>query len=115
MKNYHLVDENNNTIIFDLILSFEHFEHITPQTFNIFLDNIKKHSSKKTMILATASTWKYPKSNVHCNVKTHNEWKIYLNEMGFEVQPSSFIREDTKPFNFGVDKTSELYFNLKYK
>jgi len=77
---YTIVDENNETIKFDVICSFEHFEHIEPQFFDVFINNIKKHSHQNTILVASAANWAYNDSNVHCNVKTLNEWNIELTE-----------------------------------
>jgi len=78
---YELVDENGERIIFDLICSFEHFEHIEPSSFDVFMSNLIKHSKSDTCIIASAANWLYTKPeerHVHCNVKTGAEWHTYL-------------------------------------
>jgi len=77
---YELVDENDVILKFDLICSFEHFEHIEPKFFDTFIDNIKRHSHKDTILIATAANWKYNNSNVHCNVKNEKEWEEELTQ-----------------------------------
>ena len=96
-KEYKLVDENNETIKFDLICSFEHFEHIDPETFDVFLDNIKEHSHPNTLILATAAGYSFEKegeSHIHCNVKSYTEWISFLDKSGFEVLPTRPLAEN---------------------
>jgi cyclopropane fatty-acyl-phospholipid synthase-like methyltransferase len=108
-EEYTLIDEKENIIKFDLILSFEHFEHIHSERFGKFLDNIKKHSHKNTVIIATASTW--PEGRDHCNIKTKEEWGIYLINNGFEMLNDKIIG-GCEPFNFVEQTTSELIFKL---
>tara|TARA_B100000965_G_scaffold71946_2_gene56806 strand:+ start:895 stop:1578 length:684 start_codon:yes stop_codon:yes gene_type:complete len=109
-SDYELVDENNNIILFDLVLCFEHFEHIHVDRFGKFLENIKKHSTKDTVIIATASTW--PDGRDHCNVKNRDGWIEYLNSEGFEIIDNTII-EGNAPFNFEESLTSELVFKIK--
>lgn len=71
---YTIVDENNEIVMFDIICSFEHFEHIEPKNFDVFINNIKKHSHADTILIASAANWRYSNSNVHCNVKSLKEW-----------------------------------------
>jgi len=96
-EEYELVDENNKTINFDLICSFEHFEHINPDTFDVFLDNIKKHSHPNTLVWATASAFRFEneeEAHLHCNVKSHKEWTLFLEKCGFEVLPTLPLAEN---------------------
>jgi len=109
-SDYELVDENNNIILFDLVLCFEHFEHIHVDRFGKFLENIKKHSTKDTVIIATASTW--PDGRDHCNIKNRYGWIQYLNSEGFEMIDNTII-EGNAPFNFVESLTSELVFKIK--
>lgn len=124
-KDYHFIvrtdidytlqnEENNEIIKFDLVLSFEHFEHICPgESFSIFLENIKKHIHENSLILATASLQSNGNSHWHPNVKSYKEWSFFLQQNGFKLLNSNFVREDTVPFNFPVDLTNELFFKLK--
>ena len=78
---YSIVDDDNEIIKFDLICSFEHFEHIQESTFNVFMTNIIKHSKKNTILFASAANWAYHQKNllnIHCNVKSSKEWDKYL-------------------------------------
>jgi len=80
-EKYKIVDENNEVIKFDLILSFEHLEHIQEDNFEQFLENIYLHSHEKTIFFSTAANWEYEEEDekhIHCNVKNHLEWREYL-------------------------------------
>jgi cyclopropane fatty-acyl-phospholipid synthase-like methyltransferase len=68
----YLLMENNEVVKFDIVLSYEHFEHIADEHFDMFLDNIKKHIHKDTVIYVTATTWW--EENIHINVKTKEQW-----------------------------------------
>lgn len=108
-SHYSLEDENGEIIKFDLIISFEHFEHIHPDRFDSFLENIKHHSKKETVIIASASTW--AEGRDHCNVKTKEEWISYLNSNGF-VMVNDKIIDGVVPFNFTEESTHELIFKM---
>ena len=113
-RHYNLVDKNEKTIKFDLVISFEHFEHISPgEDFLIFLENIKNHIHENTLILATASLQGEGVDHWHPNVKSYEKWKEFLENEKFELTPSNFVRDDTVPFNFPVHLTNELFFKLK--
>jgi len=107
---YNLVCEDNKTICFDLILSFEHFEHIHPDRFDKFLENIKKHSDTNTVVIATASKWEAGRT--HCMVKHAYDWFEYLEERGFEMLDQEIIN-GVVPYNFEEYQTNELVFKLK--
>lgn len=96
----HFVDDNNQTVIFDVILSFEHFEHISPETFGVFLDNMKKHMSKDTVVLCTAANVRC--ENVHINVKSKEDWNKYLTSQGFQMLDSDYMTVENQPFNTGI-------------
>lgn len=110
---YELIDIENNSerIIFDLIISFEHLEHIQNDTFDMFLQNIKKHSDKNTEYFMTAANWGAEHGHVHCNIKTKDEWIIYLKNNGFEFNEQMILVDNVeKPFNIIMSMTSELRF-----
>jgi SAM-dependent methyltransferase len=80
-QEYKIVDENNEIVKFDLIVSFEHLEHIHEDNFEQFLENIYAHSHEKTVFFGTAANWEYEaedEKHIHCNVKNHLEWREYL-------------------------------------
>ena len=79
-------DNNNELMIFDLIISLEHLEHITDQTLSVFIDNILKHSKPGTIFLATAATFLYhqpEQQHIHCNIKSKQEWQTLFQKYGF--------------------------------
>lgn len=91
---YKLVDENNNKILFDVITSFEHFEHIQPDTFDKFIENIKIHMHSDSVLYASSAKWVYVGGydNVHVNVKDEFNWKGEMEKYGF-------VESDIKLFN----------------
>jgi len=111
---YTLVDDNNDVVLFDMICSFEHFEHIQENTFDVFMKNLLKHSKKGTIIFASAATWRYSadKSHVHCNVKTKEEWHKYLTE-NFpleRIEDISILSEAN--FNGRYNNCTELLYKV---
>jgi SAM-dependent methyltransferase len=113
---YTLVDDNNDTIKFDVITSFEHFEHIQSDTFPQFIDNIKKHMHKDSVIYASAASWAYvgEVDRVHCNVKPADMWKAEMDKYGFEeIQQKLFTKDNTSGCGLRWDITSELTYKLK--
>lgn len=82
-KEYKIVDETGNCVKFDLIVSFEHLEHIQEENFEQFLNNILNHSCEKTALFASAAKWEYEEEDekhIHCNVKTDEEWASYFQD-----------------------------------
>ena len=122
-KEYNLTEENNKTSEFDLICSFEHFEHIQPHLFVDFLDNLKKHSHDDTLMWATAAAYKFEKEHekhVHCNVQSYDEWISLLNRNGFEVlnfspfrENASLIHESWLPPHGRLACSYEFFFKKK--
>jgi len=108
---YELVDENNEIIKFDIISSFEHFEHIEPRYFNVFINNLKKHAHEDTVLIASAANWKYSGSEVHCNVKTSNEWDIELTQKyGMKRIEGSILNKVN--WSGRINHTFELYYKI---
>lgn len=78
--------ENGDKVIFDLIISFEHFEHIPESSFAIFIDNVDKHSKSGTNLIFSVNLASYGNTeyrDVHCNVKPVNWWIDYIAKYGF--------------------------------
>jgi len=93
---YSLVDEKNNLIKFDLICSFEHFEHIEPKAFDQFLSNFKKHSHENTIFWGTAAGYEFhgdDEAHLHCNVQSGEAWAEVLAVNGFARARSSLFEE----------------------
>ena len=98
---------------FDLLLSFEHFEHVQDSSFPIFLNNLIRHAAHGAVLMATAANWRYPGgSDIHCNVKSREEWDALLQSNGFTPLPITIITQENKPFNFGMGATSELIYRF---
>jgi len=113
---YTIVDDVDEIIQFDVITSFEHFEHIQPETFPQFINNIKKHMHKNTVLYASAAIWAYTGEvdRVHCNIKTVQEWKAEMDKYGFEEIPTKlFTKENTSGCGLRWDITAELAYKLK--
>ena len=113
---YTLVDDNDEIIQFDIITSFEHFEHIQPETFPQFIDNIKKHMNKDSVLYASAASWAYvgEVDRVHCNVKSTDMWKAEMESYGFEELPTKlFNSNNTSGCGLRWEITAELAYKLK--
>lgn len=111
-----LVDENDEIVKFDVITSFEHFEHIQPETFPQFIENIKKHMNKDSVLYASAASWAYngEVDRVHCNVKTKEQWKAEMESYGFEEIPNKlFNPNNTSGCGLRWEITAELTYKLK--
>jgi 2-polyprenyl-3-methyl-5-hydroxy-6-metoxy-1,4-benzoquinol methylase len=106
---FNIVDENESTIKFDLILSYEHFEHIPEERIPQFLANIKHHSHKDTIIVATAAIFPSP---IHPTTWLIEKWKDTLVNNGFNIMEGSILNQFNTPCNFGFFNTSELIFKI---
>lgn len=107
------LEEDGRTSKFDLIVSFEHFEHISSDAFDIFLENMYRHAAAEATLVATASNWAYPDgSNIHCNVKNEAQWRSLLESLGFVRLPISLLCPANKPFNFELHLTTELIYRF---
>lgn len=108
---YTIVDENDEILKFDVICSFEHFEHIEPLMFDIFIANLKKHSNKDTILIASAANWRYPDSNVHCNIKSLGEWNYELiNRFGMEKINVPILNNNN--WSSRIKHTYDLHYKL---
>lgn len=86
-------DSNGNPILFDLIISFEHFEHIEDNAVDTLMQNINKHSKAGTHLIFTACTVEYPSNDhkhIHCNARQRDYWIDKINKIGFNVYESGF-------------------------
>lgn len=116
-KNYHLCIRTDidytlsidkiNPILFDLIVSYEHLEHIPEATLSVFIDNIVKHSKKGTILEFSAANWSYP---VHPTVKTKEEWDALFVERGYITDNNYVLNHINKPFNFELIRTIKLKY-----
>ena len=128
-KPYQL-QEGGEDAKFDVIISYEHFEHIPPKNLKSFFDNIKNHCHDNTIINATASKAEttgvkilkenqefkdVPKHGFasHQSVFSREEWGNILDKNGFELLEDTYINDYNKPPNFSLRATIELTFKLK--
>lgn len=111
-KEYNL-EKDNQTIKFDLILCYEHLEHIEKSNLDVWFKMLNKHSHPNTVFLGTASTLDYnPK--VHVTLENKDWWINKFNEYKWENLNISLLNNHTKPFNFELHWTNELNFK-KYE
>lgn len=91
-KPLEFVDEEDNPVIFDLVISLEHFEHISEDTMDVLIQNVLNHTHKGSYFIFTAAAWKYDgdKDHIHCNVKSESVWKDYVSKKGFEIIENPF-------------------------
>lgn len=101
--------KTNETIKFDLIVSFEHFEHIPEERLDCLLNNIKNHCHNRTLIIATAAKQSSP---IHPTTFSKEKWKEILEKKGFELVEGNVVVTETKPCNFELYNTNELIFQL---
>tara|TARA_R110000744_G_scaffold133833_2_gene242441 strand:- start:16474 stop:17205 length:732 start_codon:yes stop_codon:yes gene_type:complete len=103
-KPLSFVDENNNSVIFDLVISLEHFEHIPQDTMDRLITNVSKHTKNGSYFIFTAAGWAYDsdKSHIHCNVQSEASWKEYVTKYKFEIIQNLF------PIGRG-DNTAEIF------
>jgi cyclopropane fatty-acyl-phospholipid synthase-like methyltransferase len=96
-EDYHLINENGETIKFDMITSFEHFEHIDPLKFDKFMENIKNHCHEGTVCWATAANYRFHnegEAHIHCKVQPYSMWVTDLNSAGFKIIRRSLFEEN---------------------
>lgn len=110
-----LTDEEGDLLQFDVITSFEHFEHIHPDNFPKFIQNIKTHMHKDSVLYASAAKWKYQtEDRVHINVKPEFLWKIEMENYGFEeLDRKLFNQNNTSGCGLRWSETAELAYKLK--
>jgi D-beta-D-heptose 7-phosphate kinase/D-beta-D-heptose 1-phosphate adenosyltransferase len=94
---YKIADEEGNILKFDLIVSFEHLEHIQEKNLQTWFNNIYRHSIPgHTVIFFMACTDDYGAPELHCNAKSPDWW-------------NSFIRSQ---INLGFPQSSEIIVDL---
>ena len=124
------IQSNNEDVKFDMIISYEHFEYIPPANLSTFLNNIKNHCHKDTIINCTSSTQETSGEKIldsdedyrhvsirgfasHQAVFTREKWKEILEEHGFELLENTYLNSNNCPPNFVLPHTIELTFKLK--
>lgn len=114
---YTLVDEKDEIVKFDVITSFEHFEHIQPEKFEVFINNIRKHMHQDSVLYASGASWSYSSEGadrVHCNVKSEATWKKEMEDFGFkEIDKKLFNEQNTAACRGRWSSSAELAYKLK--
>jgi SAM-dependent methyltransferase len=93
-QSLNFTDSKGNKILFDLIISFEHFEHIADASVPALMQNIKDHSKLGTHLIFTACTTEYPADDhkhIHCNAQPREYWTNIIQQNGFEVYDGNFV------------------------
>lgn len=105
-----LIFDDDKIKEFDLILSFEHFEHIPEERFSQLLLNIKNHSHNETIIFATSS-----RIYRECHLINwgKQEYSKILDENGFTLLDWQILSPEVIPCNFKYWETEELVFKIK--
>jgi 2-polyprenyl-3-methyl-5-hydroxy-6-metoxy-1,4-benzoquinol methylase len=107
---FNIVDENGHTIKFDLIVSYEHFEHIPEERIHQLLTNIKNHSHKDTTVVVTVAIQSSP---IHPSAWPKEKWNEILVKNGFIIMDGSILSEFNTPCNFLFTGTNEFIFKNK--
>lgn len=107
---FQIVDNDDNNVKFDYILSFEHFEHIEENTLDVLLQNIKNHCHLNTKVIATASKQILPP---HVSVFSKEKWVEIIERNGFEMLDETYLNEQNCPPNFPLNSTIELIFKIR--
>ena len=78
-EEYNLVDENGETLKFDLVISFEHLEHIQECNLQLWFDNVYKHSTPgHTTLFFMACMDDYGMPDLHCNAQDADWWNAFV-------------------------------------
>jgi len=94
------LQEDGSDLTFDLVLSFEHFEHIPENNISVFLNNIKRHCNENTIIIATAALWAGGDGR-HPLVMNYDGWHQLLSKNGFKMcSELNFLEPRLIPYNF---------------
>ena len=86
--------EDKGIVKFDLILSFEHFEHISPNKLEILGQNLLKHSKKGTIFFGSAPSYGrglLGSKLIHPNCKSQEEWDVWFKNLGFKKLKDSIL------------------------
>lgn len=115
-KPYHFVDQDNQTLKFTTIFCFEHYQHITPHNFSLFLQNIKRHMTKDTIIVSSAAcTDRGYGGKLHCNRKSQRQWRSFFQDNGFEFLNKKILNDKIRPYNIDVNAGNQFQFIFKLK
>lgn len=108
-QDYNLVNIKSQTIEFDLVLCYEHLEHIQRDALPKWFEMLNKHTHKDSVFLGSASTLDY-NPRVHVTLESKEWWQSKFNEYGWDILDVNALNIETKPFNFELGNTNELTF-----
>ena len=86
--------ENGEKVKFDVVISLEHFEHVSEESFDTLMENVVAHTVTGSRLIFTAAGWAYEneeQKHVHCNCKSLKEWKKYISRFGFKSYEPEFL------------------------
>jgi len=90
-QEYQLEDENGNPMVFDLIVSFEHLEHIQEENIFGWFENVRRHCNLgKTSLILTANRLDYGTPDVHCNAQPFEWWLNFITNLGWVSQEPNY-------------------------
>lgn len=103
---FEIVDDSNNRVIFDLITSWECFEHIKTDDVDILLSNIYNHTSEESMFVGSIGK---TKESVHRTLKNREWWNEKFLNFCFEPYNIDI------PENFMIRKLPGItdYYKMK--
>lgn len=88
-EKFSILDDNGETIKFDIIQMWEVLEHIPENKLNILLDNIKKHLKTNGIFIGSVATY-HCISGTHVSVFEKSKWSEIFKTSGFDMQPYCF-------------------------
>lgn len=110
--------EDKDYFKFDMILSFEHFEHISPLKLDILGQNLVNHSRQGTIFFGSAPSYSrgsWGKGLVHPNCKSQEEWDIWFQNLGFKKLDFSILNNRDLyqiPYEAYMNSSELLYVKL---
>lgn len=107
---YCFLTEDGQPVEFDLVLSFEHLEHIGHSKLDVFFEHLLRHTRKGTIIVATAADGGHTPNH---SLFPKEWWVDFMTKKGFrELDVPSVLDERKRPFNCCNYGTHELIFEV---
>jgi 2-polyprenyl-3-methyl-5-hydroxy-6-metoxy-1,4-benzoquinol methylase len=107
---------NEESLKFDIILSFEVLEHIGENMINNFIQTMKNHMHSKSVVLCTASLQIF---DVHVLVRERNWWLDKFSQFGLSpIKDELYICKllgRNHPFNWSPDNTNVFALEMADK
>jgi len=108
---YQFETENGEVLKFDVIISFEHLEHIEHSKLNSFTENLLTHSKHGTTFIASAADGGHTSEH---SLFPKDWWVDFFSKKGMnELNVPSILDERTRPFNCCNFGTHELIFEVQ--